>query len=219
MSTTAPTSERVAYPVAARELLRSTLLDAARDQLREHRWTDVKMADVALAAGVSRQTLYKVFGSRDKLAETLATREADRFLVSMEVNVAVRLGDPAGCLTSCFEVLVRAVVENPLICTNLKDDVAEDLIVLHTAEGKPLLERAGERLTQIIRSGWPPLALESAATLSECLVRLAVSYATWPAGTTRMSAASVAKLLGPYLEKLVAEAPARGISGRPSVEA
>ena len=57
-------ARRQPYPVAARELLRSSLLDAACEELRQRRWSDVTMAEVALAAGVSRQTLYKEFGSR-----------------------------------------------------------------------------------------------------------------------------------------------------------
>ena len=68
---------RQPYPVAARELLRSSLLDAACEELRQRRWSDVTMAEVALAAGVSRQTLYKEFGSREEFAQALVLREAD----------------------------------------------------------------------------------------------------------------------------------------------
>jgi AcrR family transcriptional regulator len=52
------------YAVAARELLRDTLFDAARRELEHRGWNDVTMAEIASAAGVSRQTLYKEFGSR-----------------------------------------------------------------------------------------------------------------------------------------------------------
>ena len=55
--------------MAARELLRSTLLDAARAELASRRWTEITMADIARAAGVSRQTLYKEFGSREEFAQ------------------------------------------------------------------------------------------------------------------------------------------------------
>jgi len=44
--------------------------------------------------------------------------------------------------------------------------------------------------------------------LSECLVRLAISYAALPKGPASMSAASVARLLGPYVESLGHRAPA-----------
>lgn len=56
------TRQRAPYAVAARELLRDTLLDAARDLLGERDWSEVTMADIATAAGVSRQTLYSELG-------------------------------------------------------------------------------------------------------------------------------------------------------------
>ena len=67
MSVVAPAPERTPtpYAVAARALLRDTLLDAARRELEQRAWSEVTMADIALAAGVSRQTLYKEFGSRE----------------------------------------------------------------------------------------------------------------------------------------------------------
>lgn len=50
---------RVPYAEAAKVLLLDTLLNAASDLLREKSWQDLKMGDIATAAGVSRQTLYK----------------------------------------------------------------------------------------------------------------------------------------------------------------
>ena len=48
--------------------------DAARP------WPAVRMVDVAAAAGVSRQTLYNEFGSKEGLARALVRRETDRYL-------------------------------------------------------------------------------------------------------------------------------------------
>ncbi|OEV24900.1 hypothetical protein AN220_16735, partial [Streptomyces nanshensis] len=44
---------------------RETLLDAAHVAVRARPWTAVRMVDVAAAAGVSRQTLYNEFGSKE----------------------------------------------------------------------------------------------------------------------------------------------------------
>ena len=54
-----PARQRPTYAEAARTLLRDTLLDAAGDLMRERGWAEVTMADVAAAAGVSRQTLFR----------------------------------------------------------------------------------------------------------------------------------------------------------------
>lgn len=77
-NTMAPARERIPYSLAARELLRNTLLDAACDELQDRRWANITMADIARSAGVSRQTLYKEFGSRDEFAQALVLREAER---------------------------------------------------------------------------------------------------------------------------------------------
>ena len=93
MATAAPA--RVPYAVAARALLRDTLLDGALDLLRQRTWAEITMADVAAAAGVSRQTLYSELGSRDALAQALVLREADRFVAEVEGAVEANLHDPA----------------------------------------------------------------------------------------------------------------------------
>jgi AcrR family transcriptional regulator len=203
MTTTTTSPERVPYSVAARELLRNTLLDAACHQLSSRRWADVTMADIALAAGVSRQTLYKEFGSRDEFAQVLVMRETDRFLLAVEDAVNAHLDDPASALAAAFDVFLRAAAENPLVHAIVHGHGAEELLALFTTHGKPLVERAAERLTAVILAAWPLLAREDAEMLSECLVRLAISYAALPKGPTSMSAASVATLLGPYIERLV----------------
>src|ERR1700679_2753347 len=103
-ATANPAAASVPYPVAARELLRNTLLDAACQQLQSSRWADVTMADIARAAGVSRQTLYKEFGSRDEFAQVLVMREANRFLVAVEGAITANLDDPARALAAAFDV-------------------------------------------------------------------------------------------------------------------
>jgi len=201
-----PARERIPYALAARELLRNTLLDAALDELSQRSWAEITMADIALAAGLSRQTLYKEFGSRDEFAQALAVREVDRFLIAVEGAVNAYLDDPATALSAAFDVFLTAAAENPLVRTIVFGDGAEELLALFTTQGKPLVEWAAERLAAVIAAGWPRVREQDAALLSECLVRLAISYAGLPKGPTSMTAASVATLLGPYIEQLLADA-------------
>src|SRR5271168_2879012 len=93
---------RVPYPVAAPELLRNTLLDAACAELATRPWAEVTMAHIARAAGVSRQTLYKEFGSRDEFAQTFVLREADGFIGAVEGALDAHLEDPQAALTAAF---------------------------------------------------------------------------------------------------------------------
>ena len=92
MSASAGTIEAVAtartpYPQAARRLLRETLFGAARDELQQRAWSEITMSDVAGAAGVSRQTLYKEFGSRDEFAQAFVIHEGERFLDGVDAAV------------------------------------------------------------------------------------------------------------------------------------
>jgi len=204
--------QRTPYPLAARELLRTTLLDAACGELHERRWTDITMADIALAAGVSRQTLYNEFGSRDEFAQELVMRETSRFLDAVEEAVRAHHDDPAAALAAAFDVFLTAAAENPLVRTIVDGDGAERLLALFTTQGKPLVESAAERVTAVLRSGWPRVGARDAELLSECLVRLAISYAALPKGPASMTASSVATLLGPYIERLVAGGDPRRVT-------
>ncbi|WP_438291790.1 TetR/AcrR family transcriptional regulator [Streptomyces sp. HUAS TT7] len=69
---------------------RESLLDAALSALAGLPWSGVRMVDVASAAGVSRQTLYNEFGSKDGLARALVRREADVYLRGVDRVLAER---------------------------------------------------------------------------------------------------------------------------------
>ncbi|GAA3773401.1 TetR/AcrR family transcriptional regulator [Streptomyces phyllanthi] len=69
---------------------RESLLDAAYTALGRRPWTAVRMVDVAAVAGVSRQTLYNEFGSKEGLARALVRREADAYLAGVDRALATR---------------------------------------------------------------------------------------------------------------------------------
>jgi AcrR family transcriptional regulator len=202
------TAKRTSYSVAARELLRDTLLDGAADLLRERDWSEIKMADIAAAAGVSRQTLYSEFGSRGEFAQALFLREADRFLTDVERAVDSNLHDPVAALAAAFDVFLTGAAENPLIRSVVSGEGNESLLPYVTTQGQPVVAQAADRLAAVIGAGWPQVDEDAIGLLAECVVRLAISYAALPKGPAGMTAASVATLLGPYLERVVAEANA-----------
>lgn len=198
--------ERTTYPVAARRLLRDMLLDAARELLSQRHWPDVTMADVARAAGVSRQTLYNELRSRDEFAQAFILREEDRLITAVEGTIRAHLDDPAEALTEAFDVFLTAAAEDPIIRRVLSEDGADGMLPLVTTRGRPVVEGAVERLAEIILSCWPHVQRGDVELLSECLVRLAISYAMLPTGPATMTATSIATLLGPYIEQTFATA-------------
>ncbi|MFG3283029.1 TetR/AcrR family transcriptional regulator [Streptomyces sp. NPDC048111] len=81
---------------------RESLLDAALVALARLPWPGVRMVDVAVAAGVSRQTLYNEFGSKEGLARALVRREADLYLRGVDRALAEH-GAPADHLVRVAE--------------------------------------------------------------------------------------------------------------------
>ena len=207
MAAAAVTERPTPYPVAARELLRDTLLDAARDLLQQRDWAEITMADIAAAAGVSRQTLYSEFGSRSEFAQSFFLREADRFLMAVEEAVNSCLDDPVAALAAAFDVFLTAAADDPVIRSVVSGEGNDSLLPYVTTQGQPVVEQAAHRLAVVISAGWPQVGEDAVSLLAECVVRLAISYAALPKGPAGMTAASVATLLGPYLERVVAEAP------------
>lgn len=60
-------------------LLRTSILDAAADAAAAEGWPSVRMVDLAEAVGVSRQTIYNEFGTKDDVAKALFMRELHWF--------------------------------------------------------------------------------------------------------------------------------------------
>jgi AcrR family transcriptional regulator len=196
---------RPPYAVAARQLLRDTLFDAARDQLQHSAWADITMADVARAAGVSRQTLYKEFGTRDEFAAAFVIREGERFLDAVEHAVRERFDDPQAAVAAALEVFLASAAADPLMRMVLSDDGTGGMLPLVTTQSMPVVAWAAERLGAVIREGWPQAAAADVDLLTEALVRLAISYVTVPAGPPDAAAAAAARLLGPFIEQALAD--------------
>ena len=192
---------RPPYAVAARQLLRDTLFDAARDQLQHSAWADITMADVARTAGVSRQTLYKEFGTRNEFSAAFVIREGERFLDAVEQAVREHLDDPRAAVAGALEVFLALAAEDPLMRMVLSDDGTGGMLPLVTTQSMPVVTWAAQRLSAVIQEGWPQASAADAQLLSEALVRLAISYVTVPAGSPEATADAAARLLGPFIER------------------
>jgi AcrR family transcriptional regulator len=194
------------YRAAARQLLRDTLLDAARRLLEDRPWAQITMSDVARAAGLSRQTLYKELGTRDEFAQQFVIREGARFLEVVEGAILAHLDDPRAAVEAGLEVFLTVASEDPLVKMLLEDDGTGGMLPLITTQSRPVLEWASNRLFQVMRSGWPDVEDEDAELLSDSLVRIAISYVTMPRRSPRESAATAARLFEPYIERAIAAA-------------
>jgi AcrR family transcriptional regulator len=198
--------ERTPYQEAARELLRRTVFQAARDQLEQRPWSEITMADIAGGAGVSRQTLYNEFGNRNEFGLAFVIHEAERFMDGVEEAVLSHRDDPRAAILAALELFLSTAGQDPLIRVLLSDDGTGGMLPFVTTQGLPVVQWATTRLAAVIEEGWPEAPEDDVKTLAETLVRLAISYVTTPGGTARSTARAVAELLGPFIDKALGTA-------------
>jgi AcrR family transcriptional regulator len=192
---------RTPYQEAARELLRKTVFDAAREQLGRQTWSEITMADIASGAGVSRQTLYNEFGNRNEFGFAFVIHEAERFMDDVEKAVLEHTDDPRAAVTAALEHFLRTAGEDPLMSILLSDDGTGGMLPFVTTQGLPVVQWATARLTSVIEAGWPEASAADVKRLAESLVRLAISYVTTPGESAEETAVAVADLLGPFIDK------------------
>jgi AcrR family transcriptional regulator len=191
---------RTPYPEAARQLLRETLFGAARDQLESKAWSEITMSNIAEFAGVSRQTLYKEFGSRAEFAQAFVIHEGERFLDGVDAAVREHLDDPRAAVGAALEKFLRSAGEDPLVRILLSDDGTGGMLPFVTTQGMPVVQWATARLTTTIEEGWPQAPPAKVRLLAESLVRLAISYITAPSDAPETTATKAGELLGPFID-------------------
>jgi AcrR family transcriptional regulator len=194
------------YRGAVRQLLRDRLLDAGREQLGDRPWAQVTMAEIATTAGVSRQTLYNEFGSRDEFAQALVIREGSRFLDAVEEAIDENASDPLTALTAALERFLTIARGDPFVRLLLGDDGTGGMLPLVTTQSGPVVDWASGRLVAAIVARWPGVAGADVQDLADTLVRLAISHVAAPREKPGRTAASITRLLAPSIERMLAAA-------------
>src|SRR5438270_9188712 len=135
--------------------VRSALLDAAYDAAVSGDWARTRMADVARAAGVSRQTLYNEFGSKDALAQAMAMREIQRFIEGSERALdEAHPDDPIQAVGAAALFTLQRAAENPLLKAALVDDTS-GLLSFLTTRGEPAINAARASFERYYSTHWP----------------------------------------------------------------
>jgi AcrR family transcriptional regulator len=159
---------------------RDALLDAAYDAAVAGDWLRTRMLDVARAAGVSRQTLYNEFGSKDALAEALAMREIGRFIEGTERALdEAHPDDPIQAVGAAALFTFQQAADNPLLKAALVDDTS-GLLAFLTTRGEPAITAARASFENYYSTHWPHLSREAITVAAETITRLTVSYVVLP---------------------------------------
>lgn len=177
---------------------RDALLDAAYDAALAGDWERVRMADVARQAGVSRQTLYYEFGSKDGLAQALALREVERWTDGALQAIEGHDGSPAEAITAATVWTLEEAARNPLLKAVLTDDVG-GLLPFLTTRSEQLQATVREHLEQHVRSHWPEIGAARLHLLADTVVRLTFSHLLLPGGRPEQVAEDVAVLVSALL--------------------
>jgi AcrR family transcriptional regulator len=198
---------RVPYPTAARALLRDTVITAVDDLVRARGWSATTMADVAAAAGVSRQTLYNEFGSRSALVEAYIAREIDVLVRQAADAVRANADDAHRALRLAFTMFLKLASDEPVVQIIVSNTEAGELHRLLTGLGQTL---ASERIATLIPEVWPQVGADDARLVADTLVRLAISHALLPGDDPAAVARGVGRLLAPFVDQLLADPPPLG---------
>jgi AcrR family transcriptional regulator len=201
----APTSivapvKRMPYAEASRLLLRDSVLDAMRDLLVTRDWSAVTLSDVARAAGISRQTIYNEFGSRQGLAQGYALRLADRLVDAVHAAIDANVGDSYEAFLQAFRSFFSESAADPLVISLLSGVAKPDLLQIITTDSAPIITRASARLTSAFTQSWVATSDEDAGVLARAIVRLCLSYVPMPPEADHDVAADLARLMAPFVE-------------------
>jgi AcrR family transcriptional regulator len=206
-SATAGSAAPIPFAQATKRLLRNSLLDGMRELLRTKDWSAVTMADVAAAAGVSRQTVYNEFRSRQGLATAYALRLTDEFVDLISEAVLSHEGRVKRALAEGFSDFFASVATDPLIQSLLAGQAKPDLLRLITTDAGPLIDQASGRISALLQHSWVQADETAAVRIARAVVRMALSYVSMPPEADRDVADDLAEIFAPVVDAAAGGGP------------
>ncbi len=188
------------------------VLDAAKDLCERWGRAKVTVDDIAVAAGCSRATLYRLFpGGKEILFEALRARSHERFFVELTAHLSEAEGYEDLVVTAVVEATRALQADEHLrvMLASVPGEVAGDL----TVDGLP---RIIDTAAAFLRPWFAPyLGEDGSDRLAEWLSRLVTSYFLVPSRHVNLaeSASAIAFVHDFVLPAFPAE-PAPALSRR-----
>jgi AcrR family transcriptional regulator len=160
------------------ENIEQRLLDAALEAATIHGITKLSMGDVARRAGLSRQTLYRYFPSKDALIAAVVSAQTTD-LIGQVLGAAAPIDDPRRSLEAALLAALRLLRDHPLLDRLLRTE-PESLLPLLTTEDSPAMSQVRAIVELLVAERAPatvdddPVALRRFADI---VTRLIISYA------------------------------------------
>lgn len=158
---------------------RATVLDAALALLADRGLSKLALEDVANEARVSRQTVYRHFGSREGLISAVIVREEERLIARMTARARQSGLSAEDAIHAAIEEALIAAREHPLLDRLLASE-PEALLPFLTMNHGPVLSAARPVVEELLRDRLPDAPREQLAADADALTRLIVSYAISP---------------------------------------
>src|SRR6201997_2739094 len=193
--------KRMPYAEASRVLLRDSVLDAMRELLLTRAGSAIPLSDVARTAGISRQTIYNEFGSRQGLAQGYALRLADRLVDAVHGAIDANVGNIYEAFLQGFRAFFAESAADPLVISLLTGVAKPDLLQIITIDSGPIITHCSARLMSSFQHSWIKASDEDSGILARAIVRLCISYVSMPPEADHDVAADLARLMTPVAER------------------
>jgi AcrR family transcriptional regulator len=156
----------------------SRILDAAFASVRDFGVSRTTVEDVAQRAGLSRQTVYRYFPSKDHLVLALVLREEEKFIDGTR-RAFFSEEDLEGAFARAITYCLEYAREHPLLDRLLASD-QETFLPYLTTRGQPVIVRAREALMGLVEDRTPAAGREAVRSVLDAAIRATLSYILTP---------------------------------------
>jgi len=170
------------------------ILVAAAEMTAEVGWSGVTMSALAARVGVSRQTVYNEWGSRDRLAEAMVLRELGAFLDEVDAGFDAHPTDlEAGAVEAIGRVLALAET-NPLLRSIITatHGAETELVPLLTTRADVVIAVASDRVRERL-AAYPGVRAADLEVTVDLVVRTVLSHVMQPSARVETVPASLAR--------------------------
>jgi AcrR family transcriptional regulator len=173
--------------------LRQRLVAAAVEMTLAHGWSQVTMARLAEAVGVSRQTVYNEVGGKSALAEAMILAELDRFLSIVARAFDDHPDDIVAAIEAATAGVLRLARGNDLLkaVVSATHGADTELLPLLTTHAESLLETAKTVVAERVRT-YDVALDERLEPAIDMVVRVVLSHVMQPSGSPEATAADLA---------------------------
>jgi AcrR family transcriptional regulator len=157
--------------------IREQIVAAALETAADHGIARLSIGDVARRAGLSRQTLYRHFPSKEALVTTVVLGEAAR-LVAQITQATEAFDDPLDALRAAIRAALVGLRSHPLL-DRLLGTEPNALVAILTTDSSPVFVHVRAVLESIVADRTPELGDDSVGRhrFADVVARLLISYA------------------------------------------